>query len=136
MYGPEYLSDAILPFQYTDAKIVGKKTYFARLQNDDALYLRHGGNEHRYANRVCGGTLLVHMSVMKEIEFREHMGKGADTDFIKRAQAANVKIYSADPYNFIQKRSFEGHTWAIDRGDYLRSCQRVAETYSEGDVFF
>lgn len=140
IYGAEYLSDSILPFQYTEAAIVGKATFFAQLEGDDALYLRHlrRGNEHSYVRMVCGGTLVVRRGVMEKLQFDESIPRGADTDFLKRAQKVSVKIYSADPYNFIQVRRADPttHTWRIARETYLRSCQKVADKYRSDLVFF
>ncbi len=133
IYGPDYLADSLLPFKYTDADIVGKATYFARIEGDEALYIRHQGKEHDYAKLVCGGSLVVKMGVMRDVSFDESIKKGADTAFLRAATEAAYKIYSADRFNFIQVRGSQiaRHTWKIKHEDYLKSCQTVASRYDD-----
>jgi spore maturation protein CgeB len=137
LYGAEYLGDSILPFLYTEADVVGKATYFAKFEGNDALYLRGSGNEHKYAQLVCGGTLVVRTRVMEKIKFDESISKGADTDFLRRARQASIKIYSADCYNFIQLRRADArtHTWGIASEEYLRNCDRIVDKYRSDLVF-
>lgn len=138
VYGEEYLGDALLPFSFTDAAIVGKGTYFARITGEPELYLRRAGNQHKYAQLICGGTLVLDREQTKSIRFDETIARGADTDFLKRAQQAGCKVYSADPYNFIQVRGIDPnrHTWTINRADYLKSCTKIADSDIEKHVFF
>lgn len=128
-YGEEYLADALLPFRFTDASIVGKATYFARIADESVLYLRRPGREHRYVNFVCGGTLVADRGKTTDLRFDENLARGADTDLLRRAAAAGHLLYSADPYNFVQIRALDPtrHTWNIDRNEYLRSCVKVAD---------
>lgn len=123
LYGENYLADALLAFKYTDAQVVGKAAYFARFDGDDDLYLRHKGKDHQYMKRVCGGTLVVHMDVMRRVKFNEAVAKGADSEFLRSLKDAGIKVYSADPYNFVQVRSVNpaSHTWEVDKKSYLQS---------------
>ncbi|MGX1501291.1 spore maturation protein CgeB [Labrenzia sp. MBR-25] len=123
LYGENYLSDALLAFRYTDAQVVGKAAYFAKFDGDDELYLRHKGKNHQYMQRVCGGTLVVHMDIMRRVKFNEAVAKGADSEFLRSLKDAGIKVYSADPYNFVQVRSVNpaSHTWEVDKKSYLQS---------------
>ncbi|WJS01662.1 glycosyltransferase family protein [Roseibium aggregatum] len=123
IYGENYLSDALLAFQYTDAQVVGKAAYFAKFEGDDEIYLRHKGKDHQYMKRVCGGTLVVHKEVMRRVKFNEAVAKGADSEFLRSLQEVGIKVYSADPFNFVQVRSANpvSHTWEIDKKSYLQS---------------
>ena len=138
VYGPEYLGDAILPFQFTDAAVVGKKTYFAQIAGDPTLYLRFPGNEHRISTHICGGTLVVDREATQYIEFDEASAKGADTIFLKQVGKAGLRIYSADIYNFIQMRGMDptNHTWNISRAEYLKQCQAFTTVGDHGLVLF
>lgn len=136
-YGAEYLWDAVLPFSYTDASIVGKGTYFARIVGEPTLYLRHPGRQHQYVKLVCGGTLVVDRLRTKGLAFDETIARGADTRWIRQAVAKGHRVYSADPYNFIQMRNLDpsNHTWTIERETYLRTCEVVSERDIEHYVF-
>ncbi|CTQ54756.1 Spore protein YkvP [Roseibium album] len=122
-YGENYLADSLLPFKYTDAQVVGKAAYFAKFEGEDCLYLRHKGKDHQYMKRVCGGTLVVHMDVMRRVKFNEAVTRGADSDFLRSLREAGIKVYSADPYNFVQVRSTNSsyHTWEVDKKSYLQA---------------
>lgn len=137
LYGMEYISDALLPFDYTDAKVVGKGTYFARISGDPALYLRRGGNEHKYTDLICGRTLIAEVPFTRAIGFNESLERGCHTDFLKRACARGGKIYSADPFNFIEIRELDvsGRTWNVHGASYLKSCEKVAAVFDEKLVF-
>ncbi len=137
VYGEEYLGDALLPFLYTDAAVVGKATYFSQLAGDPALYLRFPGKEHRYCNRVCGGTLVVDRHATRDLRFDESVAKGADTRFLQQVRKAGLKIYSADIYNFFQVRQMDPgtHTWDIGREEYLKTCQVANHQWNDRLVF-
>ena len=137
MYGEEYLADAILPFLYTDAAVVGKATYFSQLAGDPALYFRFPGKEHRYCNRVCGGTLVVDRDATRDLSFDETIAKGADTRFLAQVRKTGLKIYSADVYNFVQVRQLDPgtHTWDIGRDEYLKTCQMAKHHWNDRLVF-
>jgi spore maturation protein CgeB len=136
-YGTEYLADALLPFSFTDASIVGKNTYFARIAGEPGVYLRRPGQQHRYVNLVCGGTFVADRRATSDLRFDESLVRGADTAFLRQAIAAGHHIYSADPYNFIQVREADahGHTWTIDRDEYLSAAIKVSEDEMAKCVF-
>lgn len=138
VYGPNYLSDSLLPFAYTDASIVGKATYFAQVEGDGALYIRHPGKQHRYAKLVCGGTIVARMDVMDSVSFDESKPRGSDTAFLRAALDAGKKIYSSDPYNFIQVRASDtgAHTWKVDTNEYLKKCHKVSPKFDSELVIF
>lgn len=132
-YGDEYLADALLPFRYTDAGIVGKGTYFVRIEGDETLYLRHVRGIHRHTGLVCGGTLVVDAELTREVRFDESLPRGGDTDFLRKAARAGAGTYAADPYNFIQNRKVDSknHTWAIDQKKYLKYATVESPVYNE-----
>jgi glycosyltransferase involved in cell wall biosynthesis len=137
IYGPDYLADSLLPFSFTDADIVGKGTYFARIEDDDALYLRNQAKEHSYTKIVCGGTLVVSRHITSRIAFDETLHRGSDTAFLRAAYEAGFRIYSGDRFNFIQMRGFKdsGHTWNISKEEYLQKCVESAAKHDDKFVF-
>jgi spore maturation protein CgeB/SAM-dependent methyltransferase len=137
IYGSNYLADSILPFSFTDADIVGKGTYFARIEGDDPLYLRHQSKEHSYVKIVCGGTLVVSRHVTDKILFNENLSRGSDTAFLRAAHENGFRIYSGDRFNFIQMRDFNNkkHTWNISKKDYLKKCIEIESKHHDKFVF-
>ncbi|MFO7902638.1 MAG: hypothetical protein R6U98_08260, partial [Pirellulaceae bacterium] len=109
----------------------------SQLAGDPALYLRFPGKEHRYCNRVCGGTLVVDRHATRDLRFDESVAKGADTRFLQQVRKAGLKIYSADIYNFFQVRQMDPgtHTWDIGREEYLRTCTEANNQWDDTFVF-
>lgn len=132
IYGKNYLKDSILPFTFTEAGIVGKKTYICKVHQETPLYLRNQGFVHNYTNIVCGGTFVVDMKIMNKISFNDSVKKGGDTVFLNNAKLAGIKIYSADYFNFIQVRNTNPklHTWHIDKKEYLKNCESLKENFN------
>ncbi|MEI2418818.1 glycosyltransferase [Arthrospira platensis SPKY2] len=122
LYGPHFLGDMILPFFYTDAALVGKQTYYGYLEYYDKLVVRFPGREHRYTNLVSGGTMVIKREVFDQIRF-PYRESGTDTAFLKSCYDNQLKIWSSDKYNFVQKRKLDTsyHTWKINESDYLKN---------------
>ena len=58
-YGANYLLDSMLAFEYLPSiGVVGKRAFFAYLQESDQTVLRFKGGSYQLTNRVHGGTLL------------------------------------------------------------------------------
>ncbi|MDQ1520734.1 MAG: hypothetical protein QOI55_1807, partial [Actinomycetota bacterium] len=53
-YGDDYLNDLMLPFDYSDAAIVGKRTTFMHLEGSDVTLLRNPGREFTFVPVVAG----------------------------------------------------------------------------------
>jgi hypothetical protein len=108
-YGPEFVGDLLDAFKYTEAGIVGKQAYYAYLESLDAMVLRFPGAEHTYASWVAGATMILKRSVFDAVQF-QYQQAGSDSQFMRDAIGAGVRIYSGDRYNFLYKRSaIEGH---------------------------
>jgi spore maturation protein CgeB len=135
-YGAHYLSDSLLPLTYTDASIVGKWSYLLRFTDEPGLFHRRPRATHCYSHLVCGGTLVVERSVTEHVRFDESIPRGADSAFLRDAAKAGFLIYSSDPFNFVQTRNAagHGHTWTLDRGELLESCEPIAQEFRESDV--
>ena len=138
IYGPYYLIDSLLPFRFTDAAVVGKASYLGAFEGESEIYLRQGGKSHKYVSLVCGGTIVAKTADTQKLGFDETRSRGSDTQFLKSVVAAGFKIYSADPFNFIQMRSVntESHTWAIDKETYLRTASLYSDFDRLDEVIF
>lgn len=125
-YAQNYLIDLMNTFKYTDAHIVGKKTYFVFLKEENLLLLRYAGNENRYVNFVSGSGFIAKKSIFKKISFISE-NKGEDTIFFIDARKLGFKIYSADRFNFsvIRSKDLTNHTWKTTKSKLLNSCEII-----------
>lgn len=123
LYGAHYLSDLLLCTRFTDAAILGKRSYYVHLEASDQTALRFGRNVHKHVNFVHGATLLVKREVFEKIRFTP-VKRGTDTLLQRAASLYGFSIYSADPYNFIHVRHADKatHTWKIEDEELLASC--------------
>jgi spore maturation protein CgeB/SAM-dependent methyltransferase len=127
-YGPHYLSDLLLASRYTDARVIGKCSYFAYLEGSGQLVLRDPDRIHRHGPRVCGSSLFVRRDVFDEVRFTP-IQPGTDTMFLRDCVERGIRIYSADPFNYIHIRHADAssHTWKIADDEFVRRC-RVVQT--------
>jgi Glycosyltransferases, probably involved in cell wall biogenesis len=131
-YAPKYLIDSINKFQYTDADIVGKLSYFVYIEKNGILAVFSPNNENKYTDFVAGATLVVKRKVFNKVKFEEIIDAGEDTEFLIKCKEENYKIYSGDKYNYVYKKheDINNHTWKITAKDYLQSCSIKYRTYN------
>ncbi len=125
-YGPHYLSDLLRAFAYTDAEVVGKWAHYVHLASTDATVLRFAHAEHRFVDLVQGGTLLTPREVARQVRF-EDLPRRVDTTFLEKVRARGGRVYSADRFNFVSRRSAAGagHTWTISDDELVNRGGRV-----------
>lgn len=126
LYGPHYLSDQMLPFEYTDADIVGKLCSFMYHEKSNSTYLRFSTNRHKYGDLVLGPTFLFKKAVAEKVKM-QNLSRGEDTNFLKDCIKAGFKIYSTDPYNFVyMRKKVEGfHTWDATDDELLKNAESM-----------
>lgn len=126
LYGPHYLSDLLLCTRFTDAAILGKRSYYCHLEASDQTALRFGRNVHQHVNFVHGATLLMKRELFRKLRFTP-VTQGTDTLLQRAAALHGFSIYSADPYNFIHMRHADKntHTWKIEDEELLASCTNI-----------
>jgi spore maturation protein CgeB len=125
-YTHHYLADSMLAFEYTDAGLVGKNSYFCYLEALDVLAVRFPNKELTYTKRVCGATLLGNRRAVGSIRFGS-FDRGTDTDFVDKCLKAGCRIYSTSRFNFIAHRRADvsTHTWTLDAREFLSNCDVV-----------
>ncbi|WP_311950731.1 glycosyltransferase [Halomonas piscis] len=110
-YFENYLSDMLIPFTFGDYGLVGKKELYMYLSSSDKLIKRFPGMKHREVDFVAGATFVFKAGVFHKYKFNS-LNRGEDSDLINRLKADGVKIYAADPFNFIVWRGdVTAHTW-------------------------
>jgi spore maturation protein CgeB/2-polyprenyl-3-methyl-5-hydroxy-6-metoxy-1,4-benzoquinol methylase len=123
-YGPHYLTDLLLATSFTDAPIIGKRSFFCYVESSDEMAIRFPGRHQRHVEFVHGATLFVRHDVFDEVRFTP-VRQGTDTMFLRECRAAGLRVYSADPYNFVHVRHADAaaHTWQISDDEFLSKCQ-------------
>ena len=125
-YGPNYLSDLVQAFAYSEAAVVGKRTHYVHLESSNATIVRFENQEHRYVRMVQGGTLLFSRELAESIPF-EDLPRRVDTTFLDNVQKGDGLIYSTDRFNFISRRGADvsAHTWGISDAQLLATQSRL-----------
>ena len=131
VYGPHYLSDQLYALDYSGADMVGKQAHYMHLEAHDATILRFPDKEHRFTDFVMGPTLVWRREVGREVPFRA-VGRGEDTDFLRRVTEAGGSVYSADRFGFIQVRRGDAHAWDVTDTELLASGE--VQWYGRGDA--
>lgn len=135
-YGPNYLSDSLLAFDYAPgAGVVGKKSFFGYIEATDQTVLRFPGQSYRFCSRVHGATLVWDQRKLEGLEF-EPVQRGTDTRFLESARRRGLGIFSTDPFNFVHVRYADKarHTWTIADEEFVSNSIRVDAGLRE-DVF-
>jgi cellulose synthase/poly-beta-1,6-N-acetylglucosamine synthase-like glycosyltransferase len=134
MYGPNYISDSIDAFNYTDADVVGKYGVFVYDEGTGNFYYRNKGSSNRYLQIVMGATIIAKREVFESVSFPDRT-TGEDTEFLRRCLAKKMKIFSSNPFNWVLVRKKEEgfHTWD-DKGS-LTSGSSERLDISVDDIF-
>ncbi|PRQ10485.1 glycosyltransferase [Corynebacterium sp. 13CS0277] len=120
-YGDYYLHDQLAALYFSGADIVGKRSSYAYITGSDQLVLRNPGFEHRWTSFLAGPTLTGWKEIFTETPFQSRTN-GEDTAFLDDLIAKGKRVYSADPYNFIQIRGTGQHTWAAEDHEILANA--------------
>ena len=94
LYGPNYLSDQLHALDYSGADVVGKQAHHMYLEAQDLTIVRFPEREHRFTDFVMGPTIVTRREVARAHPFAD-LGRGEDTDFLRRVAADGLSIYSA-----------------------------------------
>lgn len=128
-YGPEYLTDTVNAFKYTNAALVGKYTVYAYLEDKKLLVLRYPDKENRYMNYVSGSTLTFKKEIFKHVKF-ENRSVSEDTNFLNTVIKYGYRIYATDKFNHVicRRSSLNDHSWKISEDEFLKKCKFIAIT--------
>jgi hypothetical protein len=127
-YAPEFLTDLMNAYQFTNADIVGKLSYYVYLEGCQTLILMCPGMENRYVNFVSGSALIMKREIFDDIKFSD-VPTGSDSVFLDACVRKGITIYSTDRFNYVYGRraSKKDHTYQISDQVYLQSCQYVGQ---------
>ncbi|HIZ97717.1 MAG TPA: hypothetical protein H9805_03975 [Candidatus Janibacter merdipullorum] len=125
-YGRHYLDDLVDAIDFSGAGIAGKWAHYTWLRSTGAVILRFPRSEHRFERLVQGGSILMRGDVARELRFSD-LPRAVDTDLLNRAQAAGVRTYSSDRFNYVSIRGTDrhAHTWALEDAAFMNRTSRV-----------
>lgn len=132
-YGPRYLEDLVLALESSRAAVVGKGTFYSYVEGRDELYLTPQAPENQFSDRyVHGGTITADRRAVEAIDFLP-VRRGTDSLFLQQCKLADLRIYSADRYNFayIRYQDPGHHTFDVANQDFLRSCRFVSRGFDK-----
>lgn len=130
-YGPDYIRNAELALMHSgipDVAITGKAAHFCYVESQNTFGLRFPQESNRSFKRIHGGTLFWRRSSVADRRF-ERVRQGTDTRFTKSILEKGLRVYSADPYDFVHVRysNTANHTWQIDDADFLLPVTKHGE---------
>lgn len=132
-YAPNYLTDLMYAFLYTDADIVGKRAYYAYLEETRLLVLRHAAEEYKYLEGdlfLDGGKKIMKRKVFDHVQYR-NVSNLEDVYICQDSIQKGFKVFSADKYNlvYLRKANKNDHTWKGEDDEILRwLCTVIAHT--------
>ena len=119
LYGPHYLSDQLHALDYSGADVVGKQAHHMYLEAQDLTIVRFPEREHCFTDFVMGPTIVTRRAVARAHPFAD-LGRGEDTDFLRRIATDGLSIYAGDRFNFVQMRyGAAHHTWEASSAEML-----------------
>lgn len=98
-YAPNFLTDLMNAFSYTDADVVGKYCYYAYDKNTKALFLRNSGQENRFVTSLVSWAMIIKKEVIARIKLSSNF---LIKEFSQKCADEGLRIYSTDKYNYVQ----------------------------------
>lgn len=100
-YGSHFLTDLMHAFQYTNARIVGKRTRYMYLETRKQLLLVSPDIENRYVDRLSVDAMIVKKEVLFEISLHGRTEEEVEL-FFSDCESSGIKMFAADKFNYIR----------------------------------
>ncbi|MCM1989295.1 glycosyltransferase family protein [Oceanirhabdus seepicola] len=100
-YSPNFLTDLMNTFKYTDAKIAGKLSHHCFLKNNKKLMLVAPNSEYRYVNYLYSSTLVIKKELFNIIKLKTTSKENIWDDFFNQCIKNHIKLYSSDKFNYV-----------------------------------
>jgi len=126
----------MLAFSYSDAAIVGKRTFFAYVESAASTYVRFPGYEYRYVKSALGPTMVCDRRVLEHVRFTPLQINGTDSRFLADCAKKRLPNFSTDRFNFayFRRGPAHQHIWQIEDAHFLEHCVRIGDGFSEAHV--
>lgn len=99
-YGEYFLSDLITSYKYTDAEVVGKKSYYTYLKSQEQLIISYPEEEYLYDTKLCMKTLVVKKDVFRKITPPINPEDYLE-ELLKSFISQGIGLFANDSFNFI-----------------------------------
>lgn len=129
-YGKKYLRGLMQIFNYYDADVVGKKSFYIYFEKSNLLTLKFHEVNNRRVTHLAGSTLIINKKVFNEIWFSENIIVGTDSDFCRKCLLKDYKLYSGNRFNYVcvRKANSNEHTWKIKDEELMIQSILINET--------
>lgn len=132
-YGPNYVSDMLLPMRWGDFDLIGKNQIFGYDVQSDKFYLKNLRGAHRVMDLVYGATFVGRRTMFMRHPFLERR-TGEDTLQLAQLKSNGYRIYSADPFNFCYRRRTSQHTWDLPAGFWETDCEELTKDFGFDNI--
>src|SRR5699024_9715805 len=99
-YAENYLEDLLLAATYSNAEIIGKKSYYYK--NDNDLDLLNSCYEHEYTDSVSSFTSIIKSSVFSNLSLIESLMYLKNEKPYTELKQFGLNIFSSDKMNYIK----------------------------------
>ncbi len=103
-YAPHFITDLMHAFEYSNADIVGKSSYFAYSSRKDKVKLQFPNQDHQFVDSLNHTAMIVKKEVFSRVKFTAR-DRGPGIKFCENCRNKEMKFYSADKYNYLQNAS-------------------------------
>lgn len=101
-YGPNFLTDLMNAFSYTDADIIGKGCYYTYYESTKLLVLKDPDQVNRFVSFLPSTAMIVKKDSFDRMVVPQKSNFGSE-EFFTECVKRGFLIYSADKYNFVQR---------------------------------
>ncbi|MGO4699352.1 glycosyltransferase family 2 protein [Paenibacillus sp. 2TAB26] len=125
-YAPNYLTEAMLRLEKTEADLIGKNKFYMYFKHSSRLMLATMPSK----NRVAGATMLFKKKLYPDVSFK-HLRKGTDMRFQKDSIKKGYKLAFTSPSHFvaIRRANQKMHTWKVTKKTIrLLRAKKIAQT--------
>lgn len=128
-YAPDFISDLMNAFQYSDADAVGKLSHYVFSEDSSTLSIHKFGLENKYVLSLSADSMIAKKSIFCRTGFISSPF-AVDGSFFTECVTAGFRLYSADRYNFACVRKSTGGQTAGEAKDkdQMKEYKFVAET--------
>lgn len=128
-YTPNYIGDMVNAFEYADAGIVGKYSYYVYLEDRGVLNVKNPDMEYRYVESFPTSAVMVKKEVLDAVKFDE-VAKYPFPLLFNACIQKGIRLYSSDRFNFASswRSYFEDRPWK--KGAHLSQCGSFASVGS------
>ncbi|MCK9794704.1 glycosyltransferase [Isoptericola sp. 4D.3] len=125
-YGPNYLRDLVNAHYFSEAEVVGKAASYIYFESQNATVISYEAHEHRYTDFVRGATLTGARDIFRKVGF-DDVPRSEDSRFLRKLSAEGGRVYAADRFNFVIRRSAQpgAHTWQVGDDELFSSGRFV-----------